>query len=306
MPDYPETLSKFCTAETAVSILSTQQLRWSSPHLLGDPFELDHRSSSSFDPHKLLSEVVHITIAMIFSPTNPQGSSPLLSGIRRWRDDERFGTPSEAQESAALMELLSKMVDLRQTDIDQMMAEWRNFTRYLRICCFSAKPDNLACWHDFANNHRGAVIRFHSGSLYTEKPGEEPPGQVEYKNIRPEVTTLKEQLNAIIYNERLKPQETFFEKLLCKSTLCNREQEWRCFYTAKDEASAKSNNDTEWFDDRPFDKASVRAIYFGAYMSVDDKKRLLDLQREHYPEVKVFQATPIPGKYEMEFIRLSK
>lgn len=306
MPDYPETLSKFCTAATAVTILSSHNLRWSSPHLFNDPFELDHRTGLSFDPKSLLDEVIRTTIAMIFSPYTPQGNSPLITGIRRWRDDERFSSPSDAEASAALLELLSKMVDLRMADVDAIMADWRRFTRHQRICCFSAKPDNLNCWLRFADNHRGAAIRFHSEDLIGNMPDEQLAYPVEYKNIRPEIITPKEQLTAVIHNVRFDEQQLFLEKLLTKSLIVRNEQEWRCFYYAANETSSKHNNDREWFDDRSFVTKAVSAIYLGAYMPGEDKKNLLDIQKELYPDAKIFQAQPVPGKYEIEFIRLSR
>lgn len=304
MFEYPETLSKFCTADAAARILTSRTLRWSSPHLLGDPFELDHRTGLAFDPHMLLDEVVRSTIAMIFSPTPPHGNSPLINGIRRWRDDGRFETPAEAEASSALLELLSKLVDQRQVDIDTLMADWRRFTRHLRICSFSAKPDNLSCWQRHADNHRGAVVRFHVHELGVNPDVEDALRPMEYRQIRPEITTIKEQLNAAIYHERPNLQAGFLDKLLCKSAIASSEQEWRCFYHALNESSSKSTNDMDWFDDRPFAGQAVSAIYLGAYMSVEDKKTLLDLQQEFYPRARIFQAQPVHGKYDIEFVKV--
>ena len=61
------------------------------------------------------------------------------------------------------------MVDSRQAIIDKVMADWRQFSRGARICSFSAKPDNLSCWHRFADSHKGIAIRFQCGE-YTELP----------------------------------------------------------------------------------------------------------------------------------------
>jgi len=302
--EQPDNLSKFCTTEMAVTILSSRALRWSSPHLFGDPFELDHRTSLSFDPHMLLKEVISQTIAMIFSPTPPQGNSALVNGIRRWRADERFATPGEAESNSALIELLSKRVDLCQKDIDKLMADWRYFTRHLRICCFSEKPHNTNSWQRYADNHRGAVIRFNARQVCRHLQEDDPAHRVIYRNQRPEITTLKEQLHGAIHQPLADLQTHFVDKLLCKSTVARNEQEWRYFYQTSDETSSKSNNDEDWFDDRPFDNDAVTGIYLGAFMSVDDKKRLLELRNLYYPQVQVFQAQAAHDKYDIEFKRL--
>jgi hypothetical protein len=300
VPDHPETLAKFCTADTARKILSSHSLRWSAPNLFGDPFELNHQTSLSFDPHVMLDAVLRSAIGMIFSPDEPRGNSPLATVIRRWRDEERFANAEEAEE--VLRELMGRMVDLRQVEIDELMTDWRRFTRQLRICCFSAKTDNLACWQRYSDNHRGLVIRFNAHVIAGD---ELTPQQIAYKNMRPEITTLRDQLGAVLNNEHVHPQELFQGKFLTKSPVTSHEQEWRCFYHAINENSGKETDDNLWFDDRPFERSAISAIYFGANMSAADKKTLLELIKKEYPSCKIFQAATLAGKYEIEFSRFT-
>lgn len=300
MPEYPDTLAKYCTAEAAEKILSARQLRWHGPHLLGDPFELTHQSPLSFDPATLLDAVIRTATAMIFARELPRSNSPLVAVVRRWREEDRFDSQDEAEE--VLTELMGRMVDQRQGDLDELMAEWRLFTRQLRICSFAAKADNLACWQRYADNHRGAVIRFRCGE-YTSLA---EPRPVQYQSVRPEITTIKEQLNAILHSESVNARERFLDKFLVKPVQANAEQEWRCFRHATDEPSSKQPDDRLWYDDHPFECAEVSAVYFGAYMSIEDKQRLLAIVQEHYGEAKVFEAEPIPGKYDIAFTRVQQ
>ncbi len=298
MPEYPETLAKYCTAEAAGKILSSRQLRWHGPHLLGDPFELTHQSPLGFDPATLLDAAIRTATAMIFARELPRSNSPLMAVVRRWREEERFDSQEEAEE--VLTELLGRMVDQRQAALDELMAEWRLFTRQLRICSFAAKPDNLACWQRYADNHRGAVIRFRCGE-YTSLA---EPRAVQYQSVRPEITTVKEQLNALLHNESVNARERFLDKFLIKPVQANAEQEWRCFRHATDEPSSKQPDDRLWYDDHPFERAEVGAVYFGAFMDIEDKQKLLSILREHYSEATVFEAEPIPGKYDIAFTRI--
>ncbi|WP_111640374.1 DUF2971 domain-containing protein [Marinimicrobium alkaliphilum] len=300
MADHPDTLSKYCTADTALKILQSQRLRWSAPHLLGDPFELHHRTTLTFDPHSLLDAAIQTATAMIFSRDAPVGNSPLTTVVRRWRDEDRFSSQEEAEE--VLRDLMARMVDKRQEAIDEMMADWRRFTRHLRIVSFSAKPDNLACWQRFADSHRGAVIRMHCGGYTNLKE----PHAVEYRANRPEISSLKEQLNAVLHNEQPKVQHSFGDKFLVKPQLASTEQEWRCFHNAEHEASSRENDDSLWYDDRPFERADISAVYFGAFMPSEDKRKLWDLLKEQYADARVFQAEPAPGKYEVAFKRITR
>ncbi|MDQ2078441.1 DUF2971 domain-containing protein [Marinimicrobium sp. ABcell2] len=300
MPEHPDTLAKYCTADTAEKILSGRALRWHGPHLLGDPFELTHQSPLGFDPSTLLDGVIRTASAMIFARELPRSNSPLVAVIRRWRDEERFNSPEEAEE--VLKELMGRMVDQRQGAIDELMADWRSFTRQLRICAFGAKVDNLASWQRYADNHRGAVIRFRCGeySALTD------PRPVQYQNTRPEITTVKEQLNAILHNEAVTARDHFLDKFLVKPAQASAEQEWRCFRHAVNEASSKQSDDRRWYDDHPFERSEVSGVYFGAFMAIEHKQKLLAIVKEHYADAKLFQAEPVPGKYEIEFVRIKK
>lgn len=296
----PETLVKYCTADTAQKILSSQTLRWSAPHHYSDPFELTHETQLNFDPHVLLQAAIKMASAMIFGKDAPRGATPLMAAIRRWRDEERFASPEEAED--VLRELLSQVVDQRQAVLDQVMTDWRKFSRTLRICSFSAKPDNLSAWQNFSDNHRGVAIRFQSGE-FTALP---KPCKVEYSTVRPEITTLKEQMAAVMNSERVVPQEHFFEKFTCKPATSAGEQEWRCFQQVKENLSATSNGDQAGYNDIKFERSEITAVYFGAFTPIKIKREIFDLVKDKYSQAKIFQAKAVSGKYEIEFERITK
>ncbi|WP_020210236.1 hypothetical protein [Gilvimarinus chinensis] len=298
MPEHPDTLSKYTDATTAVHILQSRRLRWSAPALYRDPFELNHRSTLSFDPQTLLTSVIRTACGMIFAREDPRGASPLAQVIRRWRDEERFASPEEAEE--VLQELMARMVDQRQSELDEMMSDWRRYTRSLRICSFSAKADNLTAWQYFANSHKGAVLKFQCG----ENTSLTSPQPMQYVPARPEITNLKEQLNVVLHNETLRTQDFFADKFLCKQPAAKGEQEWRCFFNVDAAEAAKSTDESDWYSDKSFPAEELRAVYFGAYMPTEDKQRLLTVLKQKYPDTKVFQAETVAGKYEISFGRI--
>lgn len=299
MPDHPDTLAKYATAATARKLLESQALRFSAPALYVDPFELNHRTPLSFDPQTLLQSVIRTACGMIFAREEPRGASPLSTVIRRWRDEERFASPEEAEE--VLNELMARMVDQRQDEIDAMMSDWRRYTRSLRICSFSAKADNLIAWQYYADSHTGAVLRFQCGENTVLKN----PLQVHYNPARPEITTLKEQLNVVLHNERLQSQEFFQDKFLSKQPAAKGEQEWRCFFNVDAAEAGKSTDEKDWYSQVTFEPEHLKAVYLGAFMSVEDKKTLLEILQKRYPGTKVFQAEAVPGKYEISFSRVN-
>lgn len=298
MPTHaPESLVKFCSADSAKTILKSQSLRWSAPNLYTDPFELNHETGLNFDPHVLLQGAIQAATAMIFAKDKPVGNTPLVNAIRRWRDEERFDSPEEAED--VLRELLSQMVDQRQQAIDQMMADWRRFTRSVRICSFSAKPDNLAAWQMYAERHCGAAIRLQSGE-HTSLP---KPKAMAYRNSRPEITTLKEQLDVVLNNTVFRAQDYFLDKFTTKPSTDSAEQEWRCFHLETEKPGEVLPKE-QWFNDRRFERGEVTAVYLGIFMPTKDKRDIYQLVKEEYHQAKLFQAKVVPGKYELEFERI--
>lgn len=298
MATQPDTLAKYCTADTAIKVLKSQTLRWSAPHLFADPFELSHKTPLSFDPKLLLENVIRAACAIIFARDEPRGTSPLSAAIRRWRDEERFASPEEAE--GVLGELMARMVDQKQASIDEMMCAWRLYTRHLRICCFSTKPNNLTAWKDYADKHRGTVLKFHcvGGSVLSD------PQQVLYNPNPAEVTSLKEQIDGILHNTDIELEKGFQDKFLSKSPLHKSEREWRFFYSAE-AADNKNTTEDDWYDDRPFDDRMLTAVYFGLHTPIEDKKTLLGIVKEQYPHAKIYQACAVKGKYDIEFSRVS-
>lgn len=293
-------LYKFCSAESAKLILSGQTLRWSVPDLLNDPLELGHTSELAFTQADLIKGAVKLATNMIFSRDAPSGNAPLLAAVRRWRDEDRFDSPEEAE--GVLQELLSQMVGQRQEAIDEIMANWRTYTNKLRICCFCSKWDNLTQWQLGAQNHTGVALRFQLQD--TKSFGQ--PQAVKYVNDRPAITTLAEQLRAVINHEQGPAQKSFEEKFTAKATIYKPQQEVRCFHGLTNDDPAPAEDPNQWFLDREFEAESLKGVYFGLNTSLQDKQAIWDLVKKNYKLVKIHNTQLLLGKYELEAERITE
>lgn len=300
----PETLIKYCGAASGKQILEARALRWSSPHLLKDPFELNHESPLNFEPQMLLQAAIKMATAMIFAKDDPRGSTPLINAIRRWRKEERFASPEEAYD--VLRELLSRVVDQRLNVLEDLMSDWRSYARSLRICSFTGKADNLIAWQQYAQQHQGIAIRFQVGEFTTHPH----PVKVDYRSTRPEISTLKEEMAIImggktyVAQDYFGPQGHFEAKFTNKPPHCAAEDEWRCFHKLREVVGDASKPAQDWYTDMPFEPSEVNAVYFGACTPAAIKRELLDLLKERYPRTRVFQGRVVPGQYAIEFERL--
>lgn len=298
--DKLESLIKFTDADAAVKILAEQKLRWSSPDRFGDPFELSSTSGFNFDTHSLLDSTIKLASSMIFAPEQPKGDSPLINAIKRWREEGRFSSPEEAH--GVLRELLTKMVDYRQTQLDIAHAKWQEYVRKARVCCFSAKPDNVSAWEQFADRHRGVAIRFAIGDtepFVSAKP-------ILYQSERPQLTSLREQLGAILHNRKDAVVERFKDHYLIKGTHRKLEQEYRCLTQSTRDIPLTHTDPSDWYDDLGFSPSQVTGIFFGLRTSDDIKSQILKLVQERYPQAKPFQAVSGKIGYTIEFEKINK
>ena len=104
----PKQLVKYLSVASGLQALESQALQWSSPNAFLSPFEINGRMTLSFSTKELLDSTVKNATAMIFAENRPQGETPLIAAINRWRDEQRFDTPDEAVH--VLRDLLGKMV----------------------------------------------------------------------------------------------------------------------------------------------------------------------------------------------------
>lgn len=290
-------LVKFCTVETGLKILNSQSLRWSAPHLFGDPFELHHRSDVDFDAGALLDVLLREALIILFGPDAPTGRhAKLVNTLARWRDEERFCDEEEA--GTVLRDLLGQIAELRLEQVRQLVAAWQRFAGAIRVACFADKPGNVTCWQRFADNHRGLALRFDCG----EGTALPKPQRVQYQNQAPVITSKQEQLNIIYERQRPPTAAEFPERLLTKGRHGQAEQEWRCFDQA-DEAAG--DDESLWYENRRFPSHELRAAYFGVNMSAADRLHVGRLLRANNPTAKLFQAVPASGRYELEFVPCS-
>ncbi|MDX9874227.1 MAG: DUF2971 domain-containing protein [Spongiibacteraceae bacterium] len=294
----PSSLVKYCSGPAALTILDQRTLRWSAPHLFGDPFELHHATPIDVTAPRLLEILLREALIMLFGPDSPTGrSNKLVNVMARWREEQRFCDEEEA--SMVLRELLGQIAELQARQVDEYMANWRSYSRTVRIACFAARPDLVRCWQRFADNHAGVALRFDCGAD-TALP---LPRQVTYQATAPTITSLREQIDGLLGRGPAPDSTDFQQKLLRKNRYDHAEQEWRCFDNDRDDPDS---DEASWFSDRSFPAHELRAVYFGVRCSEDARAALTQLVRERYPRTLLYQAQPVPGRFELEFVQLRR
>lgn len=296
MANQPEKLFKYCSISTAVQILESRKLRWSSPSVFNDPLELNHLTEANFDRDALLQATIKLASSMIFSSSNPRGDTPLINAIKRWREEERFEDPEEAE--TVLGELLAKMVDQRMLLVKQFVETWQQYNKQTRICCFTSRPDSVVAWDLFAQSHSGVCFRFDASGDASAADA----SPIEYRNQRPELVDLRMQIDAILYNQPMDDHFDFSQFLRIKPPSRKLEMEWRCF--RKSPNVDIGSDFKQWTDDIEFQAEELSAVCFGIDIKDKDKEHIQRLLKGQYTNARSYQANLAAGKYDLEIQKL--
>ena len=287
----PKQLVKYLSVASGLQALESQALQWSSPNAFLSPFEINGRMTLSFSTKELLDSTVKNATAMIFAENRPQGETPLIAAINRWRDEQRFDTPDEAVH--VLRDLLGKMVAQKEEHLHSVITKWQTFVESVRLCCFCDSSDNLAAWERYADNHQGIAL-----SLIPDSDnGLEQVQKVHYSSERPQLTTLKEQMGQILYNTPSPITQRFAKHLLSKPSYLESEREWRALTPKNGHFQATDNPAISL---RKLTPGTIRAVYLGAACDEASINAVSEKIKAISPKPKLYKMVPAKSQYKLE------
>jgi len=293
----PDTLIKYVGPDTAQKILSSGTLRWSSPELFDEPWGVRLDPRLGFDHQMVSQAMLKAATGMIFARDMPEGNldHPLFKAIRRWRAEERFQNEAEAFE--ALSELLASTSEVVRGKLLQMLTTWQTLVETARVVCLAETHKDVQSWRLYAQNHRGAALRFSCDGVLRK------PVAVEYSSSRPKLTTLKEQVEDLIGIKQAPATDSYATKLFLKSRADAGEKEWRCLRQMNEEDLDCGEDVEDWYQDDPFPAKELKAIYLGFMMPEDTRAKIIALVTRDYPQTAIYISRPLDDAYELEFNR---
>lgn len=289
------TLSKYCDTDTALKILHSQSLRWSAPHLFGDPFEPDYRLAPEIDFDTVHRSLVRHVVTNMFN-NNHDGppNNQLMATIQRWREREQFTDEEEAE--PIMHNLLEPVVRNQWHKLSEYYRAWSDYAKKVRLVCFCSKPNNLPAWRRYADQHRGVVLEFHCGS----DTALAQPEAVSYDETPPVLTTLREQVSTMLGKTRANDLQHFHQMHLHKSKYDSLDKEWRCI--RQEEDNDIGDDPDTWYSYYKFAASELKAVYFGLQVDESRTRQISQLLKEKFPLAKRYRAKRSSGKYALEFV----
>ena len=270
---------KYMSPNTAKAVLGNCTLRWSSPILFNDPFDVPREMSFGITSEEIMEALSVRMIQLIESP--PTHTDDLQPEVKLIVKTVKKGVPERVKKE--LIEGLKDVATAHQPpgkSMDELRAMWRMFIPDFRILCLAESPSHEAMWCHYGSQYTGAVFEFRcieklDSAWFMAKP-------VKYPAMEPDVYTAEGWARILTM-----PHEKAVRTILDISTYTESqdwsyEKEWRI-------TSFKRPNDTGNFTDYKFHPEELAAIYLGPMITSEDSDKLCKLAQK-YPKVSVWNV----------------
>jgi Protein of unknown function (DUF2971) len=292
IPAGKERFFKYTSATTAVKILETAAVRYSSPLLFNDPFDIQSGLHFPFDtnalPEKILGRMKELIGSDSRPPVNeedPWGEAILLA----WKLKGKVELPE-----SFLRPFLESLRDRMLVYRDQTQAYWGEFLLpRLRVFSVCEEYDNLLMWSHYAQKHTGVVLALR---VMPEKDNPLCVAQpVIYCSAPPPLFTEEEWIGFNIGTNDLEPNEQLFRKYAYfKSDIWSYEKEWRA-WSIEPEIQEKRFSDYSLYENE------LEAVYLGCRMDSGQRQSVIELVAAKYPRTQIFQAYKPIDEYQLHF-----
>lgn len=288
---------KYASPRTALSILESKNVRYSSPLTFNDPFDLQSGLHFDFDISTLHERVLDKLQQFAASPTVPpiDESDPWGEIVKLVRDHyPTHGFPRDRFRQLT-GDLFASLVEAIELTRKQYQDQWYTLLPGIRVFCVSEKRDDLLMWAHYAKDHTGAVFEFLS------LPKEDNPlsiaRSIVYVNNPPAFFTENEWLDDILSVRELDIDGLYKRYAYYKSSHWIYEREWRVWYPTIPPSDGL-------YEDVPIRQSEFASLYIGCRSEPDFTARAISLTRSAFPNARIYKAKKREGVYGLEYTEI--
>lgn len=289
---------KYASPETALAILKSKAVRYSSPIKFNDPFDLQSGLHFDFNLNtlhsKILNRLKELAVATEEPAVDLQDPWGKLVLIVR----EKFSThgfPYDRWEQMTAPQFNKLVQEIRITQ-QGYKEHWKALLPNIRVLCVSEERDNLLMWAHYAKDHTGVVFEFQS------LPGEDNPLSVAqpvvYVDHPIPFFTESEWIDEILSIRRMNWSELYQRYAYIKSKHWQYENEWRVWYPQT------PGSDSGHFD-CPIRPSEFVAVYIGCRAEASFASDMIALIHKDFPNTRIYRASKSDAAYTLEYVEIS-
>jgi hypothetical protein len=280
-------------ASTARIVLTNGTLRWSSPTLFNDPFDVPREMAFGISQDQFIEAGVNRIAEIIESP--PEDTSNLYGKLKLIAEIAKRGIPGQVKEEM-LRELRGMAATFRPEieSIEELRSLWRALIPEYRILCLTESPSHMAMWYHYADGYRGAVLEFRCIDEFDSPWLVARP--VTYMVEKPEIYTAEGWGRLMTSSVDFAVNQMMEIAAYTKAADWSYEKEWRI-------ATFKREGDVGDYTDYPFEPRELASIYLGPLMPEEDQRGLIELAAK-YPSASVIKVSVAMNR-ELQFCHVT-
>jgi len=291
-----DSFCKYLTATVTMSVLDTLLVRWSSPTIFNDPFDLQTSIRFAFTTEEFMAALAAEIERRVLSEDEPHGDPKngifgMIKALWLVR-----GTLSKSEFSRSMKGPFDTGGLVIGRQLKQFNDEWEAFVSTLRLFCVAEEHDDLLMWAHYAHGHTGAVIRLRCiPELDTALCAALP---VTYADNLPVLGELEQWVRQMAGLVKQEPGHDIFVRFVCtKSRHWSYEKEWRALSAAKPGHPPGYEMFKLW-------PQEIDTVYLGCRMDHEMKKAILGRIRGELSHVRVFEGTRSDSRFSLDFRRV--
>lgn len=288
---------KYTSPKTAVAILASSAVRYSSPLLFNDPSDVQSGLNFRFDMHSLPEQLFARIEALVVADETPQFVDPdqpfshAITFMRSKRPSHGFPRDDLRGTCLPLFADLKDEFVRYHTQYQQM---WIDFLSRLRVFSVAEEKDNLLMWSHYAEHHTGVVFEF------LVLPADDNPlcaaQPVLYSRTVPSPFAEDHLLDSIVGLRTLELDALCLQYARVKSDVWEYEKEWRVWYIFP-------QRERELYSDHRLRSREIASVYLGCRIEPQMKQTIITMLREEHPEATVHQANKCSEAFALKFER---
>lgn len=278
---------KYMSADTAKIVLTNSTLRWSSPILFNDPFDVQFDLHVEYDKENVIELALNdIWLAYSGGPKlPPKNLFVILLEVLRAQTADMSEEELKAEFRPAIEEGLLKA----ENALPRFHQEVRQVISDVKLLCFSEVFDNILMWSHYGKDHSGVVLRFSCIEELDSAWGAATP--VRYRKKMPLLLDEKQTVSLFL-GDGPNRNEILNDSVYTKAEDWSYEREWRLF---------GGRDQTKLYEDFKFDEKEMTAVYFGCRMTEGDRNEIMQLTKERFPQAEMFFAKKSERSFSLEF-----
>jgi len=287
---------KYVTAKVAKIVLATKKLRWSSPLLFNDPFDVTQDLRLNFDEAKLNAILNHRWAALMEEGDHTNSvKHPALAYLLRVA---MRATPEVRRAMANELRQSESTTTSGQMHSFKMLKDmWKEMVPTFRVLCLSELHNVTPMWLHYADEYKGVVLQFSAvdeldSAFLMARP-------VIYQDTPPAIADPNVWVDCMFGQGKTSYMDLFTEYQYVKTNAWSYEKEWRI-------VSGARPGESGLFADYGFHSLEITGLYFGSRCSAEDRSDLIALLEHGLNHVTAYEAISNSQEARFAFRKISR